>query len=145
MPITDSKYKPEFPYLGNQVIISSGRVVLHSYDDYIFHFGKKGVSISTPGNYTMDVGQKTIISCNTIELGFDAKEPLLLGRSTTVQLGFLLDGIGNLCDALSKLSATNLEAAIPQLVKESIVIREQVKTIKNQLVTNCLSKTTFTK
>ena len=29
-------YKPEFPYKGNQVIISSGRVTNHSYDDFIF-------------------------------------------------------------------------------------------------------------
>ena len=35
-------YKPEFPYKGNQVIISSGRVTNHSYDDFIFMFGKKG-------------------------------------------------------------------------------------------------------
>lgn len=136
---------PQFPYLGNQVIVSSGRVVIHSSDDYIFHFGKKGVSISTPGTFTMDVGDKTVIASNNIQLGFNAVEPLLLGRSTSVQLGFLLDNLSELCDGLSKLNAKNLEAALPLVVKQAIVLKEISKTVKNQLSTNCLSKNTFTK
>jgi hypothetical protein len=136
---------PQFPYLGNQAIVSSGRVVIHSYDDYIFHFGKKGVSISTPGTFTMDVGDKTVIASNRINLGFNAVEPVLLGKTTTLQLGFLLDNLSELCDGLSKLNAKNLEAALPIVVKQAIVLKEISKTVKNQLSTNCLSKNTFTK
>jgi hypothetical protein len=136
---------PQFPYLGNQAIVSSGRVVIHSYDDYIFHFGKKGVSISTPGTFTMDVGDKTVIASNRINLGFNAVEPVLLGKTTTLQLGFLLDNLSELCDGLSKLNAKNLEAALPIVVKQAIVLKEISKTVKNQLSTICLSKNTFTK
>ena len=39
-------YVPQFPYTGNQAIITSGRVTHHSYDDFIFLFGKKGVAIN---------------------------------------------------------------------------------------------------
>jgi hypothetical protein len=136
---------PQFPYLGNQAIVSSGRVVIHSYDDYIFHFGKKGVSISTPGTFTMDVGDKTVIASNRINLGFNAVEPVLLGKSTTSQLSFLLDNLSQLCDGLSKLNAKNLEAALPAVVQQATVLKEVSLSVKNQLSTNCLSKNTFTK
>ena len=66
-------YKPEFPYKGNQVIISSGRVTNHSYDDFIFMFGKKGVSISSPATFTVDATESTSISSGFIELGLRAK------------------------------------------------------------------------
>jgi hypothetical protein len=136
---------PQFPYLGNQAIVSSGRVVIHSYDDYIFHFGKKGVSISTPGTFTMDVGEKTVVASNRIELGFNAVEPVLLGRSTTLNLSFLLDNLSELCDGLSKLNAKNLEAALPKVVQQAIILKEVSLSVKNRLSTDCLSKNTFTK
>ena len=136
---------PQFTYLGNQAIISSGRVVIHSSDDYIFHFGKKGVSISTPGTFTMDIGEKTVVASTNIELGFNAVEPLLLGRSTVVQIGFLLDSLSSLCLALSTLSRANLEVSLPPLVKEATFLSQKCLNIKQQLATNCLSKNTFTK
>jgi hypothetical protein len=136
---------PQFPYLGNQAIVSSGRVVIHSYDDYIFHFGKKGVSISTPGTFTMDVGGKTVIASNRIQLGFNAVEPVLLGKSTTLQLSFLLDNLSQLCDGLAKLNAKNLEAALPAVVQQATVLKEVSLSVRNRLSTDCLSKNTFTK
>jgi hypothetical protein len=66
-------FTPTFPYLGNQVIISSGRVVNHSYDDFIFLFGKKGVSISSPATFTVDANEKTILASPKIELGYQAE------------------------------------------------------------------------
>jgi hypothetical protein len=78
-------YTPKFPYTGNQVIITSGRVTHHSYDDFIFLFGKKGVAISSPSTFTVDANEKTIIASPKIELGFNAIEPVLLGRTTAVQ------------------------------------------------------------
>ena len=54
-------FKPEFPYKGNQVIISSGRVLLHAKEDFIFLFGKKGVGISTPNTFNIDATEATQI------------------------------------------------------------------------------------
>ncbi len=34
-------YVPEFPYKGKQIIISSGRVIVHAKEDSVFLFGKK--------------------------------------------------------------------------------------------------------
>lgn len=141
-------YQPQFPYLGNQVIISSGRVVHHSYDDFIFLFGKKGVAISSPATFTVDANEKTIIASPKIELGFNASrigEPVLLGTSTVIQLGFLLDSLINLSKELQKMKAEQLEVSIPGIVNTSKVLEGIAGRVKAQLNSACLSKNTFTR
>lgn len=141
-------YIPQFPYLGNQVIITSGRVTHHSYDDFIFLFGKKGVSVSSPATFTVDANERTIIASPKVELGYRAEstgEPILLGRTTATQLGFLLDAVGNLSNALTTLNIEELEKAIPQIVNTAKVLQETTKSVKAQLSSKCLSKNTYTK
>lgn len=138
-------YKPEFPYLGNQALISSGRVLLHSSDDFIFNFGKKGVSLSSPVSITMDAGEKVIIASPRIDLGNKADEQVLLGNTTVKQLGDLCDAIKALSEALKQLSDTNFVKAIPGIVTTSTILADRAKEVKTQLEVNCLSKTTYTK
>ena len=141
-------YTPQFPYLGNQVIITSGRVTHHSYDDFIFLFGKKGVSISSPATFTVDADERTIIASPKIELGYQAErrgEPILLGRTTAIQLGFLLDAIQNLSNALVELSSEEPEISIPVIIQTAKVLGETAGTVKAQLGTKCLSQNTYTK
>lgn len=141
-------YTPQFPYLGNQAITTSGRVVIHSYDDFIFLFGKKGVAISSPATFTVDANERTIIASPKIELGYQAEaegEPLLLGNTTTKQLGYLLDAIQNLSDALALLNSEELETSVPIIIQTATVLSDTTKAVKAQLNTNCLSKNTYTK
>ena len=141
-------YQPQFPYLGNQVIITSGRVTHHSYDDFIFLFGEKGVAISSPATFTVDANEKTTIASPKIELGFSALrvgEPVLLGTSTAIQLGFLIDALVNLGAALQEMSAEELETAIPRIVNTSKVLQGIGNRVKAQLNSTCLSKNTFTR
>jgi hypothetical protein len=140
--------KPVFPYKGNQVIISSGRVTHHSYDDFIMLFGKKGVAISTPASFNVDATDRVLIASPRIELGFRASlegEPLLLGNRTAFQLGQLLDTLETLADGLSGLSESNLAASIPLVVAAASVLRDTAPVIKTQLQTNCLSDVTYTR
>ena len=141
-------YVPQFPYLGNQVIISSGRVVTHSKDDFIFLFGKKGVSVSSPSSFTVDAEERTIITSPKIELGYQAEaggESVLLGNSTVEQLSFLLDAIQNFSDALAEISAEEPETAIAKIVQTATVLSGTAQTVKAQLTNFCLSNTTYTK
>lgn len=141
-------YTPQFPYLGNQAITTSGRVVIHSYDDFIFLFGKKGVAISSPSTFTVDANEKTTIASPLIELGYLAEtqgEPLLLGRSTVIQLSFFLDAIQNLSDALADLSSEEPENSVPLIISAATVLSDTAKTVRGQLNTKCLSKNTYTK
>lgn len=141
-------YQPQFPYLGNQAIITSGRVTAHSYDDFIFLFGKKGVAISSPATFTVDANEKTTIASPKIELGYQALrigQPVLLGTSTVIQLGFLLDAISNLCVALQSISAEELEVSVPGIISTSKVLEGIAARVKTQLNTSCLSKNTFSR
>jgi len=141
-------YVPQFPYLGNQAIISSGRVVTHSKDDFIFLFGKKGVSVSSPSSFTVDAEERTIIASPKIELGYQAEaggESVLLGNSTVEQLSFLLDAIQNFSDALAEISAEEPETAIAKIVQTATVLSGTAQTVKAQLTNFCLSNTTYTK
>jgi hypothetical protein len=140
-------YKPQFPYVGNQAIITSGRVTIHSYDDFIFLFGKKGVAISSPSTFTVDASERTIIASPKIELGYQAErvgEPVMLGRTTAVQLGRLLDAIQNLSNALNTLKIGQIDTAIPLIVQTSNVLSSTAKSVKAQLSSKCLSKQTYT-
>ena len=141
-------FKPEFPYRGDQVIISSGRVTHHSKDDFIFLFGKKGVSISSPATFTVDANEKTVIVSPLIELGLRAEiegDPVMLGRRTAAQLGQLIDTLVSLANGLTALNESNIAGAIPQIVASAKILSEVAPLVKAQLQGPCLSKSTYTK
>ena len=140
---------PQFPYLGNQVIIKSGRIVNYSSDDYIFLFGEKGVAVSTKGTFTVDTKDRTTIASPKIELGFDAStrgEPVLLGRATVQQLIFLINDIKTVSDALNKLSTEKISDAIPGIIASTTTLSETATRVSGLLNSPvCLSTNTFTR
>ena len=69
----------EFPYRGKQIIIDSDRVLLNAKKDSIFILGDKAVGISTNGTFNIDSGGKTIINSPQIDLGLEAKHPIIKG------------------------------------------------------------------
>ena len=141
-------YVPEYPYIGNQVIITSGRVTHHSYNDFIFLFGKKGVAISSPATFTVDAQERSIINSPIIELGFRAErvgEPIMLGTSTATQLGFIFEAIANLAAALKEIDSEELETSFPQIVQTATVLEDIAKTVSGKIATKCVSKTTFSR
>jgi len=76
---TATSYKPVFPYRGKQIIIDSDRVLLNAKDDSVFILGDKAVGISTNGTFNIDSGGKTIINSPQIDLGLNAKHPVIKG------------------------------------------------------------------
>lgn len=141
-------FKPEFPYKGDQVIISSGRVTAHSKDDFIMLFGKKGVALSTPYSVNIDASERVLISSGRIELGYRASfegSPVLLGVPTAFQLGQLLDALKDLGEALGNLSESNLAGAVPQIKSAADSLAGLAPIVKTQLNTTCLSDVTYTR
>lgn len=141
-------YTPQFPYLGNQAIITSGRVTIHSYDDFIFLFGKKGVAISSPTTFTVDANEKTIIASPKIELGYQAErigEPVLMGLNTVTQLNRLMNALQSVSDALNGLTIGEIDTAIPKIAASTKILSSTITSVKAQLGTKCLSKTTYTR
>lgn len=141
-------FTPQFPYKGDQVIISSGRVTAHSKDDFVMLFGKKGVALSTPYSVNIDASERVLISSGRVELGYRASlegSPVLLGVPTAFQLGQLLDALQDLGDALSNMSESNLAGAIPQIQAAAATLSNLSPVIKTQLNTTCLSDVTYTR
>lgn len=146
--MTLTQYRPQFPYLGNQVIISSGRVVIHSKDDAIFIFGKKAVSISSPGTFNIDANSGTVIASPKIELGLAASkvgQQVIKGNDFIIQLERLLNQIAELSEALSTLKSDSegLAASIPGIVTKSEVLRGIAESVKGKLA-GTLSNVTYT-
>jgi hypothetical protein len=143
-------FTPQFPYKGNQVIISTGRVTLHSKDDAIFLFGKQAVGISTPKTFNVDANEATKINSPIIELGLRAStegEPTLKGDATIQQLDRALSAIGNLATALKGISFTELEISIPLIRSAAQILEDTAKSVSKQLNTPGVAKsiTTYTK
>lgn len=140
-------YIPIFPYTGNQLILSSGRVTLHSKDDSVMIFGKKAIALSSLGTVNLDVSTKVIINSPKIELGLSAEklgEPVLLGNKTVFLIARLLDSLTQLAGALSQMSETQLQTAIPAIANTSKKLADVCPVLRADL-TSLLSQVTYTK
>jgi hypothetical protein len=131
-------YTPQFPYLGEQIIINSGRVTLNSKDDSIFLFSKKAIGFSTEGTINFDSDDKAIINSPKIYLGLDANEPIIKGLQLENLINRLLDSLDN----FSRILQTSVDSkGIPiigavtssgTLVKDIIKIRTLINSIKSK-------------
>ena len=130
-------YKPDFPYLGNQIIINSGRVILNSKDDSIFLFGKKAIGFSSAGTINFDSDDKFIVNSPQIHLGLDSVEPLVKGNQLELILNDILDSLNDLGKRLSKtrdsngIYLTNIVTASKSLRGDIKRLRPLIKDIKS--------------
>jgi hypothetical protein len=105
--------KPQFPYLGNQCIITSDRVTLHSRKDGIYLFGKATVCLSSTGTVNIESNEALKMSAPVIELGLNARDlgqPLVLGLELSELLDELIQALQVVAVALSKADGTSEEA-----------------------------------
>ena len=135
-------YKPDFPYLGNQIIINSGRVILNSKDDSIFLFGKKAIGFSSAGTINFDSDDKFIVNSPQIHLGLDSVEPLVKGNQLELILNDILDSLNDLGRRLSKTRDSN-GIYLTNIVTASKSLRGDIKRLR-PLVKDILSKQNFT-
>ena len=135
-------YKPDFPYLGNQIIINSGRVILNSKDDSIFLFGKKAIGFSSAGTINFDSDDKFIVNSPQIHLGLDSVEPLVKGNQLELILNDILDSLNDLGKRLSKTRDSN-GIYLTNIVTASKSLRGDIKRLR-PLVKDILSKQNFT-
>jgi hypothetical protein len=131
------EYKPEFPYIGEQIIINSGRVTLNSKDDSIFLFGKKAIGFSSAGTINFDSDDKFIVNSPQIYLGLNSVEPLVKGNQLELILNDLLDSLNNLGNKLlfaqdsNGIFLTSVMAASKILVADIKRLRPLIKDIKS--------------
>lgn len=145
--MAQTPYIPDLKYSGNQIILSSGKITLHSKDDSIMLFGKKAIALSSLGTVNLDIAEKLLINAPKIQLGLNAEkegEPIVLGNKTIVLLARLLDSITAVGASLAQLNESNLSAAVPDIVKAGSAIRDLCPSLRADLE-GLLSKVTYTK
>ncbi len=142
-------FKPDFPYQGNQVILTSDRVTLHSKNDAIFLFGKQAVSLSSPKTINLDATEKVLIFSPKIELGAKAEtdgEPVVLGERLNEQLQILTNAILTAGILLKQASTTKLGVAMETIREAGQILYDAAEDSNAYLETRAiLSKNTFTR
>ena len=111
---------PIFPYKGNQIILSSERVILNAKSDGIFLFGKQMVSLVSNGTVNIDAKEKILIDSDKIELGHKAEslgDPIIMGNKFLNEFSLLIEGMQFLAGKLSAVSKTG-DAASWMAIKE---------------------------
>jgi len=105
--------KPEFPYKGNQVIVTSERLVFHSRKDGIYIFGKATIGLSSVGTINMDSNEGIKINAPYVELGLNAQtlgESAVLGDTLTSILSNLNSALSLVANGLSKVDGSSEES-----------------------------------
>lgn len=125
-------YKPDFPYLGEQIIINSGRVILNSKDDSVFLFGKKAIGFSSAGTINFDADKSVIVNAPKIYLGLDAKEPLVKGTQLTIMLDDILEALRVLSSQLNNTQDSN-GVFITNIITASDSLSKSINRIKGRL------------
>ena len=141
---------PEFPYKGNQIILTSDRVTLHSKKDGVFLFGKATIGLSSIGTINLDSKEKVLIDSPKIELGNRAEqfgEPVPLGNSLQSVLSDMNQAITLLANAMSKANGTDDVSTALSLATIQVAGSTSINTLKNvqARLQNILSQTTYTK
>jgi hypothetical protein len=75
------QYQPAFPYIGNQIIIDSDRVMINCKEDMALILAKKAVGISADSSVNIDTKGTFVVNANKIKLGIgdDSEHPLVKG------------------------------------------------------------------
>ena len=142
--MANTPYIPNIRYSGTQILLSSGKVTLHSKDDSIMLFSKKAIALSSLGTLNIDVKDKVLINAPKIELGLNAEklgEPIILGNKNKLIMERLLDVLISVGGALASISETELEKAIGSIIAGGTKLVTTCPELKASLSGSLSSKT----
>jgi len=135
-------YKPIQPdkFEGNQYLVNSDRVLFNAKNDAFMVFADKSISFSTNGGFHINGGtsddSNTIINTKKIQLGLNAKEPVLLGDTTGEFLKKFMFAIENLINVIETQIApvTATPGAAASIAPPALQpIKEQLLSLKTQI------------
>jgi len=113
-----ASYIPDFPYLGDHIIINSGRVTLNSKDDSIFLFAKEAIGFSSAGVINFDCNDTLTINAPLIHLGLETDiqklQPAIKGNDLVYLLNSLLSSLQDLGAGLALATDSN-DIPIPSI------------------------------
>lgn len=91
---------------GNQVIISSDRIIFNAKKQEILAYSKESIGLSSEKVISIDGKELIETESKRINLGLNATSPVLLGDRT-------MDWLDTLCDILSKFITTTTQITVP--------------------------------
>lgn len=138
-------YKPEFPFKGKQIILSSDRIMLHSKADSVFLFGTQAVSLSSKKTINLDAIDKVSVYSPKIELGANADQPIILSKPFIDDLIVLLTGLEQVGTYLAQVSEGNPGVSALYISKAGKLINEISLLVKSNIGSEKnLSRITYT-
>ena len=124
-----NKYIPQFPYLGDQVTVGSGRLIFHAKDDSAFIFASKAISLATSGSVHVNAPEGVFVNGKTIELGLNAQERVIRGDMDVNNRRVLYTQLAQFVNAVGGMSETELGLSVVEINKVATVLS---KTIQEQ-------------
>jgi len=130
-------------YTGNQIGIFSDRIIIGSKSQEIILQSESGVAINSAKSVAFDVEKTFEVNSTLINLGLNAKEPALLGDTSTQWLNSLLTQLITLCNTLAvEVHPTGTGPSLPPLqstiytsvANQLIGLQGQLETLKSRLV-----------
>lgn len=93
-------------FAGNQVIIASDRLIFNSKKQEFIVFSKEGIGLSAEKAISIDGKQVVEMESKRINLGLNAKSPVLLGDRT-------MEWLNELCSILSSFLTSTTQITVP--------------------------------
>lgn len=137
-----SDYVPVFPYMHDQLILNSGRVLLNSKYDSTMLFGKKSIALSSDGTLNFDSRLKYIVNSPRIELGLGDKASVALGEPLIEYLDQLSTGLSDLAVELEKVFNTGNDSPFQGVNIQAGRLVNKLKEL-NTIKTNLKSNVVF--
>lgn len=142
-------FVPIRQYNGNQVILTSDRLIFNTKSDNIFFTAKKDIVLSSGGDIHVNVGpsgdssNQFILNSPKIKLGMNGLQPVPKGDNLNNMLTQLMSSLNNLATNLASatgfgvgtVTTPTINAAGTQMIGEIQNLNSLIKTI-NSTVTS---------
>lgn len=120
-------------YEGNQIIVTSGRLVFNSSVDHILLSSKKSINLNAIDSINIDAPQ-TIIQSENVYLGSkNANEPLLLGNQTISLLNQLITNLSGFMTICSTAVSTPPGTPLVQLNLAATQVNNSLQALQANL------------
>ena len=131
-------------YIGEQIILNSGRLLFNSTQDHILFSSKKSINLNTVESVNIDAAQRTVIQTPELYLGgIETSQPVVLGNDLVDLLTKILNDLSFLTGALQNQLGVPVGTPIGPTNLVAQAINDKIGGYKAEL-SNILSQTTKT-
>lgn len=117
-------------YKGNQIVLDSGRIVLHSKSDSILLNSLNSISLGS-NTFNVDSRDYIAIDAPSIYIGASAEEPAVLGDKNEILLKRLFALLKTIASTFN--SVKDPTSVVPALAVLAPIIDSEVNTLQSQL------------